>query len=322
MTTPAIRMAPGLYPDLPEDVYHADPCPEPSLSASIAKVLIDQSPRHAWTKHPRLNPAFEPENKTTFDLGRAVHKLILGRGADLVPVDADAYTTNAAKAARDAAWAAGKTPLKRAEWDQVHAVARAAEAQIGLNEDLATLRQFGAAEQTLLWFEERFGVWCRCRLDWMPKTGNVFVDVKTTGMSANPEDFARKALFDQGYDVQAAFYRRGIATVLGIPDARFVFGVVELKPPFAMSAVSLRGSALAMAEAKVEYALGLWSWCLRNDAWPGYPRYTAEVFEAPPWHEKRFAERADRAAIAAEQGEDMKRLMMDWQAPHNTGEAA
>jgi hypothetical protein len=36
--------------------YHADPCPEPSLSAHIAALLCARSPRHAWAAHPKLNP--------------------------------------------------------------------------------------------------------------------------------------------------------------------------------------------------------------------------------------------------------------------------
>jgi hypothetical protein len=34
--------------------YHADPCAQPSLSASIARELIHKSPLHAWQVHPKL----------------------------------------------------------------------------------------------------------------------------------------------------------------------------------------------------------------------------------------------------------------------------
>ena len=44
---------PGIY-EIPATEYHADPCPEPSLSASVARTLIDRSPLHAWMKHPKL----------------------------------------------------------------------------------------------------------------------------------------------------------------------------------------------------------------------------------------------------------------------------
>ena len=40
--------------------YLSDPCPEPSLSRSIADILMAQSPLHAWCAHPRLGNKSEP----------------------------------------------------------------------------------------------------------------------------------------------------------------------------------------------------------------------------------------------------------------------
>ena len=53
----------GVYYDMTTDEYHADPCPEPSLSASIAETIWRESPNHARNEHPRLNPNFEQTNK-------------------------------------------------------------------------------------------------------------------------------------------------------------------------------------------------------------------------------------------------------------------
>ena len=38
---PRVQVGAGLH-DLTHDQYHGDPCPEPSLSASIAKILLDR----------------------------------------------------------------------------------------------------------------------------------------------------------------------------------------------------------------------------------------------------------------------------------------
>ncbi|GBR70939.1 hypothetical protein [Gluconobacter kanchanaburiensis] len=90
---------PGIY-DMPEAVYHSDPCLEPSLSNSIARVLLDQSPMHAHYAHPRLNLKREPfEVTAAMDFGTALHKLLLGKGAAIVEVKADAYRSAAAKEA-------------------------------------------------------------------------------------------------------------------------------------------------------------------------------------------------------------------------------
>ena len=41
------NLEPGIH-NLSAEVYHADPCVKPSLSSSIANVLLQQSPLHAW----------------------------------------------------------------------------------------------------------------------------------------------------------------------------------------------------------------------------------------------------------------------------------
>jgi hypothetical protein len=68
---------PGRYKMAAED-YHADPVAVPSLSSSIAKLLIGQTALHAWTAHPRFNPGAEEENEARFDRGKACHILVLG----------------------------------------------------------------------------------------------------------------------------------------------------------------------------------------------------------------------------------------------------
>jgi hypothetical protein len=47
---------PGIYLDVAANDYHADPCPAPSFTQSIAKVLLEKSPAHARLAHPRLCP--------------------------------------------------------------------------------------------------------------------------------------------------------------------------------------------------------------------------------------------------------------------------
>jgi hypothetical protein len=74
----------GLHPAISADAYHADPAPAPSLSSSIAKTILHQTPRHAWFEHPRLNPNFEPKDDSKFDLGSVAHELLLGKGAGFV----------------------------------------------------------------------------------------------------------------------------------------------------------------------------------------------------------------------------------------------
>lgn len=278
--------------DLSEDAYHADPAPVPSLSASLAKLLIDRSPRHAWHAHPRLNPDHEAKNSDAFDLGRVGHKLVLGAGADLVVIDADDWRSGSAKAQRDHARERGLTPILTKHFERAEIMARRVHAQLARHQEAAGAFQNGSPEQTMIWTEEVDGqtVWCRARLDWRPAGGNVFDDFKTTAASAAASQWGQRTMWETGCDVQAAFYIRGIKALGLAADPHFRFVVAELEDPFAIAVHTLTPGALAMANRKVEYALRLWARSLAKDWWPGYPPFTAYL-DPPPWTEKRWLSR-------------------------------
>src|SRR5262245_44641936 len=101
---------PGIYFDFPTAAYFADPCPAPSLTQSIAKILLERSPLHAWHAHPRLNPDYKPDDDTKFDIGNVAHKLMIGRGKDIeqLPEKYEDWRTKDAKQWREAAASQGK----------------------------------------------------------------------------------------------------------------------------------------------------------------------------------------------------------------------
>ena len=67
---------PAIYEMSPAN-YHADPCPAPSLSSSIARKLLGYSPLHAAHEHPRLNPAFVEVHDEKWDRGTVAHAYLL-----------------------------------------------------------------------------------------------------------------------------------------------------------------------------------------------------------------------------------------------------
>ena len=292
--------------EIDEATYHADPCPQPSLSSSIAKVLLGQSPRHAWVAHPRLNKNHEPEESGTFDIGSAAHRVVLGKGADLAVIEADSYRTKAAGEARDKARAEGKIPVLTQHFESIVAMHAACRAQLSAHEEAAGAFTKGQPEVTLIWREGE--IWCRCRLDWLPHDRRFFDDYKTT-TDASPEAVVNR-VFGNGYDVQAAFYRRGIRKILAVPDPKFRFIVQEKTAPYAMTVAALTPAALDMADRKVEAALQLWAWCLKRNEWPGYPGRTVYV-EPPLWHERQWLEREERES----EDKTWKDRMLKWQAP-------
>lgn len=289
-----------------EAEYHADPCPQPSLSSSIARLLLNQSPRHAWTAHPRLNKNHEPEERGIFDIGSAAHRVVLGKGADLAIIEADSFRTKAAQEARDKARAEGKIPMLTDQFEAVVAMHQAGRAQLSAHEEASGAFTNGQAEVTLVWREG--DIWCRCRLDWLPADRVFFDDYKTT-TDASPDAVVR-TVFGNGYDVQAAFYRRGIRKILAVPDPRFRFVVQEKAAPYALTVAALTPAALDMADRKVDTALALWSQCLKANQWPGYPGRTVYV-EPPAWHERQWLEREERDQ---QNGVDIDR-MLKWQSP-------
>ena len=288
--------APGVY-TMDAATYHADPCPDPSLSCSIAKMLCLDSAAHAQHAHPRLNPQAIEDHDEKFDIGTAAHALLLeGRDAIAV-IDAKDYRTNAAKDARDAAYAAGQTPLLIGRWTDVQAMVAATRAQLAAYTDgAAAMFTNGKPEQTVIWKEDG-DVWCRARLDWLRFDARTLSapaaidDFKTTSASANPETWTR-SLFFAGTDVQAAWYRRGVKAVTGV-DAVFRFAVQETYAPYALSVVSLGPDALMLAEKKILYALEAWRAARKKNEWTGYPRRTCYA-TLPMAHEAWWLEREMR----------------------------
>jgi len=301
---------PGLYPDVPEADYHADPVVTPSLSSSILKTLVSRSPRHAWYDHPRLNTAIadEPEKPSrAMNIGTAAHKLILGRGRDIVEIAADDFRSKAAQQARDAALAAGHVPVLATDMASVKQLAEAAREGIDGTE-LAGVFDEGLAEVTAV-CRDPFGNWRRIRVDWLPaasmRGGHILaVDVKTTGSSAAPEDWQRTA-FDMGYDIQAAFYSQVLTAVL--PDVRsvtFKFLTIEQAPPFGVSVHEFSGQAHFEAVELVELGSRMWATCMQRGVWPGYTTETTHM-DPPKWR----TERAEIRKLA------MFRRLEAWQAP-------
>ena len=288
----------GIHYDIPESVYHADPCPAPSLSNSIATILLGRSPLHAWHAHPRLNPEREEDRETTaaMDFGSALHKLLLGRGSEIAVIEADDYRKQAAKDARDEARGDGRIPLLSSAYDRAQAAASASLRQMHEHPDCQDFFAPGHSEVALVWQEG--DVWARGLVDRLPDdpTAPAF-DLKATDLSAAPEAWDRRMV--SAYRTQDPFYRRGLRALRGVmpPPTRFV--VIESKAPFAISVLCPAPSLQSVGEADVERAFQIWARCIKTNTWPSYPAFTAHV-EAPNWLLSAADERAMRDEIMEE----------------------
>lgn len=291
-------MTPGLHDAIPAGRYHADEFGEqPSLTAGIACTLLNASPLHAWTQHPRLNPHWEPREEQKFDLGRVAHQVLLEGNSVVSIVPADDWRTASAKDARDWAREHELTPLLEKDWLRVQAMVEAAREQLEAWPDGPVPFTDGKPEQTLIWATN--GVHCRARIDWLRDDLTYIDDYKTTSASANPERWTRTTLYSIGADIQVAFYLHGMDVVTGRdkrPEWRYV--VQETFPPYALSVISLAPSVIELANDKIAHAIAVWRNCLERDEWPAYPHRVCWA-ELPPWQETAWLEREAREELAA-----------------------
>lgn len=281
---------PGIYSDISEDIYHSDPCDTPSLSASIAKIIWQNSPLHAWLAHPKLNPDYEPENKRQFDLGAAAHAVFLERSeSKLVIIEADNYYTKAAKESRDKAYVAGLIPVLEREHDDVRAMATTAMRYIDETE-LVGIFNNGKPEQTLIADYE--GAKLRSRLDWLTNDRLIILDHKTGKFSSKPENWINRQLFKMNYDIQAYQYSLMNELTGGPSNAKFIFLVQENTEPYACSLIGAGPSVLESGKKKFRYALHKWKWCMEFNKWPAYDTRIAWA-DVPAWEMAKLEERGD-----------------------------
>lgn len=315
---------PGIH-RIDPSAYHADPMLEPSLSSTLARLIITKSPKHAWTASSRLNPDYVPVEKKTFDIGRAAHREVLGAGDDYVAIP-EAYlakdgsaSTKAAKEFIEEMRAAGRTPLKPLEVNSIREMAKACRAFLAeYRIDVGTGRNrmpivLDPECSELAAFARIEDVNCRALFDNVPSVLPYLIDFKTT-TDATP-DACMRAAATYGYDVQIAHYLDVWHAITG-ERRRMILVFQEKDPPFEISVVELHSGDddadwMASAYDKARMARVLWRRCLDRGEWPGYPRLVARV-GAPTWHTAKWENR------------DPSRETLDrarkWQAPR--GDAA
>jgi hypothetical protein len=276
---------PGVY-DMPDDVYHADPVPGGSLSASGAKKLLPPS-CPARFRYDRDNP---PQPSSAMELGSAAHKLVLGIGAQLVLVDADNYRTKAAQETAKTARAAGMVPLLPQEMAAAAAMADAIRAHPLAGALFAP--GSGRPEQSLFWVDHLTGIWRRARLDWLPfprydGSGRlarpVIADLKSCA-SAEPGAIAR-AVSKFGYAIQAPWYCDALAALGPHPDPAFVFVFVESDPPHLITVAHLEDDSMAAGRKLGRLACERFRDCAKDDLWPAYSEKPTDIEEIrlPYW---------------------------------------
>ena len=272
--------APGIY-EIPAAEYHADPCPEPSLSASVARTLIERSPLHAWMQHPKLGNQQEERPADRMSLGTAAHSVILQGSWDPINfIDADSFRTKAAREERDRIIEDGRIPMLDKDRGTIDAMAHEF-ARLGID-----LREF-ETERTMIWQDKATElsppIWCRSRVDLLGD--GLILDLKTTSVPATPERWGRTLLWD--YATQFGFYRRGYKALKGGKLPAFRFIVQETTPPYSVAQFTFDEAGRAYADYLAEQAVWKWGECIKAQTWPSYES-GVNIMEAPYWVRERL----------------------------------
>lgn len=134
-------------------------------------------------------------------------------------------------------------------------------------------------EITLTWEDPITGLQCKARLDAVDMVNGLAVDIKTTE-DASPQSFSR-TVYNYLYHGQAAFYLEGLRQN-GFMISRFIFLVVEKKPPFAKALYLCSDELLASGRILFQGCLNKHAECLAANEWPGYPE-TIHTLDLPAW---------------------------------------
>ena len=252
---------PGTY-SIPEAEYHADPCPSPSLSSSVARILFERSPEHAMLAHPRLNEDFmEKKQSREMAIGSAAHKVIFESSwASLAFVEFDNWRTTASREASAEAIKHGMIALLPHERAAVEGMV----SKIKLDEILEG-QDAPKFESTLAWKE---GVsWYRARPDIITTEHDHIYDFKTTGLAATPSGWGRSQMWE--YAMQAGFYRRGYRALFD-KNPTWTFVVQERTPPYSFAKFEFDHAGNEYCDKIAEYSAYTWDQCLRKNTWLSY----------------------------------------------------
>jgi hypothetical protein len=293
---------PGIYRGVSDAEYRSDPCPSPSLTQSLCKILIERSPKHAWTACARLNPHFEADDDTKFDVGNVAHRIVLGRGKEIEIVNFADWRKKEAQEAREVAAAEGRIAVLAHQFELASDMATAAMLQLRKHEDADAFTN-GSAEVMIAWEED--GIWFRSLIDWLHDDLRTVDDFKTSGMSMAPHVIGLRAEA-AGWHVQAAFIERGLDLLdpSGAGRRRYRFIAQETDKPHALNVMHMNEHWLTMGRKKVDAGVALWRHAIHYDRWPSYPARSI-VPEYPGFKEKVWLDRE----MAGEFEPDTKLIM-------------
>ncbi len=263
--------------------YHSD---KRSVSSTALK-LMQRSPAH-------YKAAMQADRKETASqrFGTAVHAAVLESPrfkTDYVTYTAGTRQTKAWKQFKTEHTVLGHEILTQTEMNLVTSCAQAIVAAPLVRDGDSTLMvndllalEGAHSEINVYWLDHATGLTCKARLDLL--VGHHVFDIKTTD-DARPGEFRWQAA-RLGYDIQAAFYLRGVraffADSLTDDDvSQFIFIAAESTAPNAVMPLAAdQDEFVEFGEQKVTKLMKQFAQCRQSNDWPCY-EVQAESLKLP-----------------------------------------
>lgn len=263
---------PGVYLNMPMEVYHGLPTVEPSISSSQLRTIFNKSLAHYWLTSP-LNPDREPFQDTEFTIvGRAAHHLLLGESnfskyfairPAMAPDGRDWNANNkTCKAWLNEQALERITVVTDKQLEQVKGMERALLREPAVQNGILN----GAVEASIFYQDKETGIWLKSRPDSIP-SDNDAADLKVVS-DITDEGIAR-GLGDNGYHQQAATTRDAIFNVLHRELENFFLIYVEGKQPHSVRIDTIDPEDVAQGSRENRAALHLFARAIETNYFPG-----------------------------------------------------
>jgi hypothetical protein len=282
--------APGIYPGVPAEVYHAW-----DAASNSALTKLDRSPAHcrAALDEPRLpTPALIR--------GDAVHTAVLEphlfarrytvaeQCGETVKsgVNAGARCTNDGKVFRGGIWRCGQHDKRESE--ETRRVLSLADFAVcmGMRQAVhahpvaaALLDNADDRELSIVFHWPGTEILCKARIDIPAFAARSIGDLKSMG-DASPEQFPR-SVQTYGYHRQAVFYQTACAAH-GQEVDDFHLIAVEPEAPYGTVVARVDEAAQSVGRRELARLLAIWQECVSTGCWPCYPTHVVDV-SLPPW---------------------------------------
>ena len=263
--------------DLPNSQYHG-------TRALISKSGLDVAARslahyaHYLTAIPEDDGGSE-----ALVIGSALHSLVLepmvfAREFVLLPDFGD-MRSSTNRTMRDK-WLSnehpGKKPLKRDQWQMIHAMRES----LFRNRRIRAILENGRPEVTCAAICPHTGLPLKIRMDWESEIDGVGLDLKSA-LDGSPGGW-RRAAANMRYHVQDAYYTN-VAQLCSRDVRELSFAVIEKEPPYVAGLYTLNPTARAAGEIAYMQQLAEIADACETGEFPGYGRGNVVELSLPQW---------------------------------------